>query len=66
MGRSSRLVQYRRHRLRRAEAHACAVCGAHRARYQYRGRVRADSHHTLCFRCFRAAANRLRAWAMAA
>ena len=32
-----------------------------RARFQYRGVVKADRDHTLCFECFRAAANRLRA-----
>jgi hypothetical protein len=40
---------------------ACRNCQAHRARFRYRGRVRADRDHTLCFRCFRAEVNRLRA-----
>jgi hypothetical protein len=44
--------------------HLCLGCQAHRARFQYRGRVRADRDHTLCFRCYRAAVNRLRSLAM--
>jgi hypothetical protein len=40
--------------------HLCAVCGTRPARFQYRGVVRADRTHTLCFQCFRAAANRAR------
>ena len=39
----------------------CSACGARPARFQYRGVVRADRTHTLCFQCFRAAANRARA-----
>lgn len=31
------------------------------ARYRYRGRVRADRTHTLCFECYRASLNRFRA-----
>ena len=48
-------------RLDRARRHVCLECRAHRARFRYRGVVRADDDHTLCFRCFRAASNRLRA-----
>jgi hypothetical protein len=47
-----------------AGRHLCRGCQAHRARFQYRGQVRADRDHTLCFRCFRAELNRLRALAM--
>jgi hypothetical protein len=46
--------------------HVCRGCRAHRARFRYRGQVRADRDHTLCFRCFRAEVNRLRALAMRA
>jgi hypothetical protein len=46
--------------------HLCLGCRAHRARFRYRGQVRADRDHTLCFRCFRAELNRLRALAMRA
>jgi hypothetical protein len=46
---------------RSLDSHRCRNCQAHRARFRYRGRVRADRDHTLCFRCFRAEVNRLRA-----
>jgi hypothetical protein len=49
----------RRHRSSR---HLCAACRERRARFQYRGEVRADHHHVLCFQCFRAARERMRAW----
>jgi hypothetical protein len=39
----------------------CAACRARKARFQYRGEVRADRHHTLCFECYRAELNRARA-----
>ena len=48
-------------RLHRHERHVCLECRAHRARFQYRGQVRADRDHTLCFRCFRAEVERARA-----
>lgn len=48
-------------RLRRHERHICLQCRSHRARYQYRGYVRADRDHTLCFQCFRAQCERTRA-----
>jgi hypothetical protein len=40
--------------------HPCAACGARPARFQYRGVVKADRRHTLCFQCYRAAVNRVR------
>jgi len=39
----------------------CQVCHQRKARFQYRGHVRADRDHTLCFECFRAEQNRQRA-----
>lgn len=39
----------------------CQACGERRPRFSYRGAVRADRHHTLCFECYRAERNRLRA-----
>jgi hypothetical protein len=48
-------------RLHREDRHVCLACRAHRARFQYRGEVRADRRHTLCFRCFRAEVQRERA-----
>lgn len=40
----------------------CQACGERRPRFSYRGVVKADRHHTLCFECYRAERNRLRAW----
>jgi hypothetical protein len=48
-------------RLRRLPRHTCRGCAAHPARFRYRGEVRADRDHELCFRCFRATINRMRA-----
>ena len=48
-------------RLTRMVRHLCTSCGVHRARYQYRGFVRADRDHTMCFRCFRTERERQRA-----
>jgi len=30
----------------------CVECGAHRALFRLRGKVKRDTQHTLCFRCF--------------
>jgi hypothetical protein len=38
----------------------CAACRQRKARFRYRGVVRADRYHTLCFRCFRSAVDRFR------
>ncbi len=43
------------------DKHVCTRCQKHRSLYAYRGRVRADRHHTLCFRCYRACCDQLRA-----
>ena len=40
----------------------CLACGERRPRFSYRGVVKADRHHTLCFECYRAERNRLRSW----
>jgi len=39
----------------------CAGCQERKARFRYRGEVRADRDHTLCFECFRGEINRARA-----
>jgi len=39
----------------------CAACRAPKARFRYRGHIRADRDHTLCFECYRGALNRARA-----
>jgi hypothetical protein len=38
----------------------CVACRARRALFRYRGVVKADADHTLCFQCFRALKNRER------
>lgn len=43
-----------------APKHLCAACRDRHARFHYRGVVKADRAHTLCFRCFRAELNRQR------
>lgn len=40
---------------------SCASCRARKALFRYRGEVRADRDHTLCFECYRAELNRARA-----
>jgi hypothetical protein len=39
----------------------CATCRERKARFKYRGEVRVDRDHTLCFECYRAEINRTRA-----
>lgn len=39
----------------------CAACRERKARFAYRGEVRADRDHTLCFECYRGEINRARA-----
>ena len=39
----------------------CQKCRDRRARFRYRGAVRADRDHTLCFACYRSERDRLRA-----
>jgi hypothetical protein len=40
--------------------HLCVACGSRPARFQYRGVVKADRDHTLCFRCYRSAVDSIR------
>ena len=42
------------------KSHLCVACRGRRALFRYRGVVKADADHTLCFRCFRALKNSLR------
>jgi hypothetical protein len=44
----------------------CQNCRDRKARFQYRGAVRADRDHTLCFECYRSEVNRQRAQRLAA
>jgi len=50
----------RRRRFRRFRV-LCAACRERKARFRYRGEVRADRDHTLCFECYRSELDRLRA-----
>ena len=50
-----------RHRRSRRFRTLCAACRERKARFLYRGEVRADRDHTLCFECYRAEINRARA-----
>jgi hypothetical protein len=43
----------------------CLACQDRPAKFRYRGEVRADSDHNLCFQCYRAESNRLRARTLA-
>lgn len=45
----------------RTVRHTCQSCRERKARYSYRGIVRADRDHTLCFECFRRERERQRA-----
>jgi len=45
----------------RREYRLCLACGERRALFFYRGVVKADRDHNLCFQCYRAEVNRLRA-----
>jgi hypothetical protein len=53
-------------RLVRVGTRLCLACGERRALFCYRGAVKADHDHNLCFECFRAESNRLRARAFTA
>ena len=43
----------------------CQSCRDRKARFQYRGVVRADRDHVLCFECYRSEVNRQRAQRLA-
>lgn len=45
----------------RSARYACQRCRDRKARFSYRGEVRADRDHTLCFECFRSERERQRA-----
>ena len=46
------------------QKHLCEACRERKARFQYRGVVKADRAHTLCSACFRSERDRLRARAL--
>jgi hypothetical protein len=41
--------------------HLCVVCRQRRAVFRYRGVVKADATHTLCFQCYRSLIDSMRA-----
>ena len=49
-----------RHESKKAQ-HLCERCRDRKARFQYRGHVRADRDHSLCFACYRSERERQRA-----
>lgn len=51
----------KRHRRSKLSRNLCASCRERKARFQYRGVVRADRDHTLCFECYRREVDRSRA-----
>jgi len=55
------LIRGRRATAARWGARLCLSCGERRALFFYRGVVKADRDHNLCFACYRAEVNRLRA-----
>ncbi|HNV03545.1 MAG TPA: hypothetical protein PLN93_04180 [Vicinamibacterales bacterium] len=50
----------------RPRARFCAACRIRRALFARCGEVKADRQHTLCFQCYRAERNRLRAGRLSA
>ena len=46
--------------------HLCERCRDRKARFSYRGVVKADRGHTLCFACFRSERDRMQARLLAA
>ncbi|MGE5199739.1 MAG: hypothetical protein ACM3H9_08865 [Rhodospirillaceae bacterium] len=58
---SDPLVRGGRATAARWRARRCLSCGERRPLFCYRGVVKADRDHTLCFECYRAEVNRLRA-----
>ena len=55
------MSNHERHRRLKRVKTLCAACQERKARFRYRGEVRADRDHTLCFECHRAQVNRV--WA---
>ena len=50
---------------RKAQRRLCQSCRDRKARFAFRGRVKADRDHTLCFECYRGERERRRAFALA-
>jgi hypothetical protein len=54
------VIHGRRARTTRRGSRLCLACGKRRPLFLYRGVVKADRDHNLCFECYRAELNRLR------
>lgn len=54
-------MSYRAFDQSRALRRLCQACRDRKARFRFRGEVRADRDHTLCFACFRSQRERARA-----
>jgi hypothetical protein len=55
-------LSIRCNRLTRQPMYLCLGCARYRSVFAFRGRVRADAHHNLCPRCYRAYRQRLQDW----
>lgn len=60
------VVGGRRGELRTYVNHLCRSCRRRKSRFYIRGAVKSDRTHTLCFECYRALVNRVRAQRLAA
>jgi hypothetical protein len=49
----------------KAHRKSCQWCQERKARFRYRGVIRADRDHTLCFECYRSERDRRRAQGLA-
>ena len=54
-------MSFAANRTMKGTRHACQSCRTRKARFSYRGSVRADRDHTLCFECYRHERERQRA-----
>lgn len=59
------LLRFRWGRRAPAVKHVCRECESRRALFRYRGIVKWDRYHTLCFQCYRRHLERARASALA-
>ena len=60
MRRAQRYLVCRPKRVKPDPHRPCAMCRMRRARFRFRGRVKADRFHTLCLQCFRSMRDGLR------
>lgn len=60
------MLRFRFGRRTPAVKHVCRECESRRALFRYRGIVKWDRYHTLCFQCYRRHVDRQRAATLAA